>query len=246
LAGSTRATGSRPQPECHQRDDSVHLDADPANLIAGLTTVRNSLPVGFSTSPALANVAMFALDADLSEYARSRNLALSRYADDLALSSNEEFHALDDIRNIVSRHGQELREDKTKRLKFGQPQYVTGLSTSSGYSARLPRPMKRSLRQHCFYIEKFGLEGHASARAAKGEELRLKVAGTLSYARSVEPQWVDDLLSAHPEACAVLFPRVVEVAEKRAARLATLAKRVKASPAPKAPAYEPTWTYIDA
>lgn len=221
------------------------MERGAAELISELTTVAGRLPVGFSTSPALANVAMCELDRELAEFAARRELALSRYADDLAFSGDDAFDVEADLRVIVRRYGQEINSSKTKTLKYGQPLYVTGLSTSARGVARLPRPMKRSLRQHCYYIEKYGLSSHASVRGAKSEEFQPYLSGLLSYARSVEPDWVERLLNAHSGARAALFPKMAEVAVKRRARLLALADRVRGLEAPRAAEYEPAWTYGD-
>ncbi|MEK6310300.1 MAG: reverse transcriptase family protein [Curtobacterium sp.] len=221
------------------------LGRDAAELVASLTTRLGRLPLGFATSPLLANISLYALDAELARYADDRSLTLSRYADDLAFSSSQPFDASGDIRAIVTRHGHSLREEKTKTLKFGQPLYVTGLSVSSPDVARLPRPMKARLRQHCYYIDRFGIDSHAERRAAKPEELRLRLAGLLSYARSVEPQWVTTVLSSYPHAEQVLFPRLDEIAEKRSSRLRALAGRIEESQVGRAQPYVPSVTYGD-
>lgn len=55
--------------------------------IVDLVCVDNSLPVGFSTSPAISNAVLMAFDNALQTYCTSRGLVLTRYSDDIIVSA---------------------------------------------------------------------------------------------------------------------------------------------------------------
>lgn len=55
--------------------------------IADLCTYKGSTPQGFPTSPVLANLVMKGFDERMNKFCKSNNLVYTRYADDLAFSS---------------------------------------------------------------------------------------------------------------------------------------------------------------
>lgn len=70
------------------------LDADEvsANIqrIVYLCTIKNFLPVGFSSSPSISNFCFYDYDNLIESYCRDQDYVYSRYADDLIISSNNE------------------------------------------------------------------------------------------------------------------------------------------------------------
>ncbi|MGE0045019.1 MAG: TIR domain-containing protein [Hyphomonadaceae bacterium] len=59
-----------------------------ATVLAQICTLRNGLPQGAPTSPALSNFIAAALDRRLTRLAKDHNLRYSRYADDITFSTN--------------------------------------------------------------------------------------------------------------------------------------------------------------
>ncbi|ROR83250.1 Reverse transcriptase (RNA-dependent DNA polymerase) [Plantibacter flavus] len=221
----------------------VGFQAEVAALLAGLTTCRGLLPAGFSTSPAMANLACRALDEDIAALADSLGLIVTRYADDLTFSGAQFFDVRSDIGVMVKAHSHVLNEEKTRTLKRGQPMYVTGLSVSENDRPRLPRPFKRKLRQELHYISVFGLAEHADRHGVKVEGLRFRLGGQLAYASAVEPDLVKYFEAHFPAAYRdVARARSPISDDKRRTRLAQLAARVAARSDPLAEMYEPTVT----
>ena len=111
---------------------------------------QRGLPQGACTSPALANLMMFRLDARLNGYARSLGFRYTRYADDLSLSSPGAVDGatvgrlLNGMRRIVKDEGLALRESKTRVQRRNRAQTVTGIVVNDG--PRAPRKLVRRLR----------------------------------------------------------------------------------------------------
>jgi hypothetical protein len=221
--------------------EALGLPAEVALLLARLTTCNGRLPVGFSTSPAVANIACFELDESLVRIAEPRNLTITRYADDIAFSGSEPFDVEADLRRAVESVGHEVNEKKMRTLKRGQPMYVTGLSLSEPDRVRLPRPFKKRLRQELYYIEFFGLDSHAGWIGSELESVVFRLGGQLAYSHSIEPEWSERLAQEYPAAHSqVARMRSARGDQKRQQRLQALADRVCAREDPRAASYEPT------
>lgn len=132
------------------------------------------LPQGAPTSPALTNALCMRLDRRLSGLARTLGLRYTRYADDLTFSfrppeggaAGASYHApvgalLRGARDIVTAEGFKLKDDKTRVLRKGDRQKVTGLvinGEKGAAAARVPREVLRRLRAALHKREK-GLPG---------------------------------------------------------------------------------------
>jgi RNA-directed DNA polymerase len=131
---------------------------------------------------------MFEFDSKWFDLCREKNVIYTRYADDLYFSTNE--------RNTLARVLADLREDlKTRRpvLHINEEKTVftsrkrrrliTGLVLTSRGSISLGRHRKRYIKALVFRNSKHLL---------KPDELA-SLQGTLSYANSVEPSFVEAL-----------------------------------------------------
>lgn len=127
-----------------------------AKLFSNLCTFEDILYEGFNTSPILANLYCLDLDLELKSLADEYNVGISRYSDDITFSSNtNNFPPLDAIKDIFEKYSFTINEKKTVNLKYGQPQYVTGLSISNNKYPRVPKRMKRKIRQELYYLNKY-------------------------------------------------------------------------------------------
>lgn len=59
------------------------------NRITDLVCVNDSLPIGFSTSPAISNSALMPFDDTLQTYCNSNDLVFTRYSNDIIVSSQD-------------------------------------------------------------------------------------------------------------------------------------------------------------
>lgn len=113
-----------------------------ANVVAGLCchadskSKENYLPQGAATSPLLTNAICDKLDRRMNGVARRFGLHYSRYADDMSFSSmhnvyQEESDFRKEIKRIIEEQGFRMNGKKTRLLRDGQRQEVTGLVVNS-------------------------------------------------------------------------------------------------------------------
>lgn len=126
--------------------------------ISKIITVNGKLVQGFHTSPTLANMIFKKLDLIFENL--DDNIEYSRYADDLTFSSDSEIICLPEITKIIENFGFEINNKKTKIMKRGQNQYVTGLTVFDNQYPRIAKRVKKKLRLEVYYINKFGLRNH--------------------------------------------------------------------------------------
>lgn len=135
------------------------IDNHVSEWISNIACVNGYLVQGFSTSPILANIVALEMDLEILENIDTE-VNYTRYADDLYFSSDSTFLNLEIITKIINKHGFELNNSKTKLMKRGQKQYVTGLSVFDNNLPRVPKKIKRKLRLEAYYIKKHGYEEH--------------------------------------------------------------------------------------
>jgi hypothetical protein len=128
-----------------------------------VATGARGLPQGAPTSPSITNALCMRLDSRLAGLARSLELRYSRYADDLTFSWHGASADAPVKRikasgtKIVSDEGFAIKESKTRILRHGRRQRVTGLvvnKTDSGPAVRVPRFKLRELRTALYKLER--------------------------------------------------------------------------------------------
>ena len=113
-----------------------------ANVVAGLCCHLNAdgtacvLPQGAATSPLLTNAICDTLDRRMRGVAKRFGLHYSRYADDMTFSSMHNVYQEGsdfriEIERIIEEQGFKMNEKKTRLLRDGQRQEVTGLTVNS-------------------------------------------------------------------------------------------------------------------
>ena len=167
----------------------VSLGAPPnvAELLARAGTIDGFLRQGTRCSPAIANLVCRPLDDGLLALAGAHRATYTRYADDLTFSGEKVPDAAA-VQAIVEQHGFKLRDGRCYLQHRGRSQFVTGLFVGDTQRARLPRRLKRRLRQILHFVEKFGTDGHfgrPGADALVGDALAL--AGMIRFVQSIEP-----------------------------------------------------------
>ena len=177
-----------------------------ANVAAGLCCHYNTrgtecvLPQGAATSPLLTNAICDTLDRRMRGVAKRFGLHYSRYADDMTFSSmhnvyqdGSEFRI--EIKRIIEEQGFTMNEKKTRLLRNGERQEVTGLTVNS--VVNVSRKYISDLR---WIINVWEREGYAKAYSMfypkykrekgyikKGEPVMENViGGKLNYLRMVK------------------------------------------------------------
>jgi hypothetical protein len=212
-----------------------------AQLLSRLTTCRGSLPLGARTSPRISNLVLWDFDDRMAEVAAEQGLRYSRYADDLSFSGTLPFDVEDEVEASLSLLGFSLNPAKTKLFKHGQPMFVTGLSVSDELFPRLRKRQKSRLRAEFFYVEKYGVDGHAETVGEDPNHAAARIMGQYHYARSIEPLFARRLETGYPSAFKALIPLRFDDRIERAERYRQeFLNEVASAPAASLPFYTPS------
>ncbi|HDS1772962.1 TPA: RNA-directed DNA polymerase [Pseudomonas putida] len=155
------------------------------------------LPQGAATSPLLSNLVARTLDHSLAEFANSKDLAYTRYADDLTFSSFGTFNRdgaeniVREIYEIMRAHGLWPNKSKTKIIPPGARKVVLGL-LADGHVPKLSKEFKAEVRTHIHFMLRpdVGVSNHRKARKFDNSwGLKNFIFGKLAYAQAIEPIW---------------------------------------------------------
>lgn len=118
------------------------------HLLTDLCTLKDRLPQGAPTSPALANIVFSPVDIELMNIAKEWGCVYTRYADDLVFSGNIIFtnkHKLKII-SIIEESSFHINSSKTRIIGSGGRQIVAGLvANEKGLPPRFKRMNWRAL-----------------------------------------------------------------------------------------------------
>lgn len=151
------------------------------------------LSVGAPSSPFVSNSVVYDLDATISDICSRRNIAYSRYADDLAFSTSAP-NVLDNLRrelvdvlNALPYPRLLINDQKTVNVSRRFKRTLVGLTLTADGKVSLGRDRKRTLRAqvHAFCADKL----------LTNEVDHLN--GMLAFAWSIEPTFVTTLLSRY-------------------------------------------------
>lgn len=183
-----------------------NLPKEVANVVAGICCntnedqTQNVLPQGAATSPLLTNAICDKLDRRMRGLAKRFGLHYSRYADDMTFSSmhnvyQEGSEFRNEVKRIIEEQGFKMNDSKTRLLKCGERQEVTGLTVNQ--KVNVTRKYVHDIRWLLHTWEKDGY-GQAYAKfyshykrnkgyIKKGEPVMENViGGKLNYMRMVK------------------------------------------------------------
>ncbi len=148
------------------------------------------LSIGAPSSPSVSNTVVFHFDTIISDYCSTVGVQYSRYADDLAFSTNTP-HILDELQNFVRETCRRLdyprltlNEDKSVFTSKKFQRQLTGLILTNEGSVSLGREKKRLIRAMAY---RFNL-----GDLSKDDINRLR--GLLAFAFSIEPEYVKSII----------------------------------------------------
>ncbi len=139
-----------------------------ATALANICCSNNQLPQGAPTSPIISNLICSRMDGQFQALAKKYNAVYTRYADDITFSTRELFFHKEiletgnvpllgkGISSIVSSNGFIINDSKTRVLRTGKRQEVTGLVTNN--SPNIKRQYVRDVRVLLDKWKKYGLE----------------------------------------------------------------------------------------
>jgi retron-type reverse transcriptase len=132
-----------------------------------VATSERRLPQGAPTSPAITNVLCDRLDRRITSAATKLGFTYTRYADDLTFSTPSKDadvgKLLRRVKWLVTKDGLEVHPKKTRVLRKGRRQEVTGLTVNA--RANVPRETLRRFRAVLFQIDKDGPKGKKWGRS---------------------------------------------------------------------------------
>ncbi|MCH5583450.1 hypothetical protein MK805_00450 [Shimazuella sp. AN120528] len=148
---------------------------------------ERQLPQGACTSPTLTNLLCRRLDEKLTHLAKEKGFTYTRYADDLTFSGNEEAlkqigSLMGSVRSVVDFEGFIINEAKTRVLRNGRRQRVTGIVVNE--KPNLTRKDIRSFRALLHNVEHHGLEQENHRNHPHFWEY---INGYVSYVQMVRP-----------------------------------------------------------
>ena len=168
-----------------------------AYYITQLACHNGSLPQGAPTSPVISNLICQRLDRRIESLVKSHQVAYTRYADDLTLSSDQPFEngLLNHLDQIIQDEGFTVNMEKVRLQLKNNRQEVTGLTVNE--KVNVPRKYLREVRAMLHNWETLGYEAaqqkflssyttRISVKKKKGQpQLRNVVGGKINYLKMV-------------------------------------------------------------
>lgn len=169
-----------------------NLGKEDLDIFVSIVAWRNKLDgsfglsVGAPSSPAISNSIMFEFDKSISSFCKEREVAYSRYADDLAFSTIHK-DTLKDVEIEVSRLTSSIQspkltinEKKTVNVSKRYNRTLVGLTITPDRKVSLGRGRKRDIRAKLHLYGKGYVNGEGVAH----------LRGLLAYAWSIEPEFI--------------------------------------------------------
>lgn len=155
------------------------------------------LPQGSPASPAITNVLCRRLDRRLQGLAASLGFQYTRYADDLTFSARgDDAHSVNvgkilrGVHDIVAHEGFQVHPDKTRIMRKGRRQEVTGVVVNEKLGVE--RTELRKFRATLFQVEK---DGPTGKRWGGSADLLASLHGFASFVAMVDPAKGQPLLA---------------------------------------------------
>ncbi|WP_374212415.1 reverse transcriptase family protein [Thiothrix subterranea] len=151
-----------------------------------LNSTSRRLPQGAPTSPALSNVICRTLDKRLQGLATKHGFAYTRYADDLTFSGTDTAAVpalMYGAKATVTAEGFNIHPDKTRIMKQGSKQEVTGIVVNQHLS--VDNKKLKQFRALLFQIDK---DGYGDKSWGNGYNILASIKSYAHYVRMVNPE----------------------------------------------------------
>ena len=156
-------------------------------LLTMLCYYKDSLPQGAPTSPAITNIIMYDFDETVGSFCNGRNIAYTRYCDDMTFSGDfNEKEIIDFVKNELFKLGLYLKNRKTAVIPLTKRQCVTGIVVNE--KINIAKEYKKKIRQEMYYIKKYGLDGHLNKlEISDKEQYLLSLKGKIAFVLQTIP-----------------------------------------------------------
>lgn len=182
-----------------------------SRLLANLCCYEGKLVQGAPSSPALSNLVAKRIDSRIAGIKKAEaskpkdagrwKFYYSRYADDLIFSSDEEkvLKILPLVRQIVREEGFQINEDKTRIMRSGRQQQVTGIIVNerpniSSRDTRFLRTVLHNAKIHGIASTMRRWEENGLQKLQSSAHFRQILAGKIAFVSSVNPEKGNKLL----------------------------------------------------
>lgn len=152
-------------------------------------TGRFGLSIGAPSSPMISNSLMFEFDTKMNDFCNSQQVTYSRYADDIAFSTNQR-DVLQKVKEELLRVLSEIEspkllinQKKTVNVSKRHSRTLVGLTLTPDLKVSLGRDKKRDIRAKL----------HLFAKGYLKNEAVTHLRGLLAYAWAIEPEFVISL-----------------------------------------------------
>lgn len=174
----------------------IGLQPQDVDFIVRMVCRHNQLTIGAPSSPIISNCVMFEFDNNVSDFTGKLNVAYTRYADDLAFSTNEP-RVLEDVAKEIEQlirgidsPNLTINRKKTVFTSKKRKKFLTGLVLTPQGSVSLGRKRKRYIRSLVYkYINQDLLPDEISY-----------LRGILAFAMDAESGFVDRLSKKYGKA----------------------------------------------
>lgn len=173
---------STPEPLVRENLFRLGFPEEGATLMARLSCLNGALAQGSPTSPILSNICFESIDAELETLAQKYSIRVSRYADDIVFSGDDELppELQDAVFALFESTPWVLADEKTELAKLPLRLKVHGLLVH-GDKVRLTKGYRHRLRAYKHLLNKGSIR--------EGE--LMKVIGHLKYGDYIERLYTD-------------------------------------------------------
>ena len=166
--------------------------------IVDLVCVDDSLPVGFSTSPAISNAVLMAFDNALQTYCARNGMVLTRYSDDIIVSAQNSA-ALEGIQEQVAALLQEtvkgefsLHPEKSRFLRSGAKIKLLGMVLLPNGTVSVDSSIKSEVEVliHFYLRDRNKFADRVDGDPRKAEA---RLSGLLNYVNTIDQSYLENL-----------------------------------------------------
>lgn len=160
---------------------------DLIDILSELITKDEKLPQGAPTSPAFSNLCAIAMDRELYDLQDKYGCIITRYADDITISSDYNIllpSIIKPVKEIIKKHGFRVNNDKTRINRNGGRLMVTGVVVNT--KPNIKKTTRRNLRAM--------LHNYATRNMALSKKEFSTVRGRIEWIKCLNPLHGENLL----------------------------------------------------
>lgn len=187
---TTQMVGSSLNLLLKSRFKELELNSPDISLLAELLTLDGKLPQGAPSSPTITNLYVLKMDGNLKALARDNDMMVTRYADDITMSSNVKMPIADMVKlahqigGIVRTMGLHINAQKTRLKTSSSRLSVTGVIVNE----------KPNLASEKYRLLRAKVHNHVTGKTVLDEHGLQVLGGELEWLRSINPAKATPLL----------------------------------------------------